>query len=124
MVFPLPEIGGPLLHEIDMREWQDFAPQISIGHDLPDPTRIGLRESGGLLLVSLAPAPGGNPAREYRRPDIELAPGRWLRWRINYRFSPMWSNGFYRQDTLNLAYRATDFTSPPARDIDDRADLF
>lgn len=121
-VFPLPAMTGPLLHEIAMREWQDFTPRTSLSSELPDLDVLGLRESGGRLHVDLIPAPGGNPARWYRRPTVELPPGRWMRWQINYRFSSLWSNdGYYRLDTLNLAYRTTGFTGPPAHDLDDLA---
>ncbi|GAA1587262.1 hypothetical protein GCM10009828_009770 [Actinoplanes couchii] len=121
---PLPHgslLRGLLLHEIDMREWQDFAPRVSI---TGDPEQDWLHESGGSLHVRLVPASGGNPARWYRRETVQLPPGRWMRWRVNYRFSSRWSDdGFYRFDTLNLAYRTTGFTGPPAHDLDERARL-
>ncbi|WP_430781006.1 hypothetical protein [Actinoplanes sp. G11-F43] len=122
-LFPLPETGGPLLHEIDMREWQDFVPRASVSHE--PPADLGLRETGDLLHVKLTPAQGGNPARWYERPAVTLTPGRWMRWRINYRFNGRWSNdGYYRLDTLHLTYRGGAFTGPPAHDLDDRADLY
>ncbi|WP_410605612.1 hypothetical protein [Amycolatopsis sp. lyj-90] len=58
---------------------------------------------------------------------VRLAPGEWLRWLINYRFTGT-SDGewVYRQDTLNLAHgpvTATTFLGTPDRIVDELARL-
>jgi hypothetical protein len=134
VAFPLPGAAGGgetrLVHEVEIREWADFQPQETVRAGLPDPDQVALREIVGVLHVELKPVPGGNPNRWYRtypQTGYPLRRGQWLRWQINYRFGSTWSNdGFYRLDTLNLAFgRSTEHPFPglPAHAIDDRAHL-
>lgn len=53
--------------------------------------------------------------------------GKWLRWRVNYRFPAPWhGESTYRQDVLNLAYgrvSANVFHGRPARSVDESVRL-
>ncbi|MBB2945022.1 hypothetical protein FB565_004755 [Actinoplanes lutulentus] len=126
IAFPVPEAGTPILHEIDMAEWDDFDPRFTLRRELPDPSRVSLRPAGRLLSVELVPEPDMNPSRWYRGSMVLLAPGQWLRWQINYRIAHLrdgeWS---YRLDTLNLAFGAIGvFGGTPSRFLDERTHLY
>ncbi|MFF7705387.1 hypothetical protein [Streptomyces lydicus] len=63
-----------------------------------------------------------------RPPAVRLAPGQWVRWQLNYRFSSMtgmqdWS---YWLDTFNIAYgpaNADVFLSTPTVFVDEQGPL-
>ncbi|WP_218106513.1 hypothetical protein [Micromonospora pallida] len=67
------------------------------------------------------------PRRHRRPPAVRLAPGRWLRWQVNYRFSSFCGGDwFYRLDTLNIAHGPAPvdlFLTEPHRVVDERAHL-
>lgn len=116
------------MHEIVMREHDDFQPRTTVRDGMPDSgshTSVLLREDGGLLRVHPTTTPFGMP-RRWRRPSaIRLAPGEWVRWQINYRFSGMqdWS---YRLDTINVAYGTAPadlFLGRPTRRVSELAAL-
>jgi hypothetical protein len=123
--FALPDTRAPLVHEVRMDEGSEFAPEQTITHATP--TGVRLTESDGLLRVQLDPDIFGLPRRWRRRPAVRIAPGEWLRWQINYRFT-LFGDGTwtYRLDTLNLANGLADpnvFLGTPTRHIDERAQL-
>jgi hypothetical protein len=103
--FALPERPERGAHVVRMREEAGFAPVETVeGVGALD---VSLREAGGLLRV--LPRVGalhGLPPRKRRPPAVKLAPGEWVRWRLNYRFSSSagmqdWS---YWLDTFNVGY--------------------
>jgi hypothetical protein len=105
IAFPL-----PCLHEVVMAEQDGFQPRSTMC-DLPDSS----------LNSGVRPA---CPADTGRGPP--LAPGEWLRWQVNYRFSGYhgWS---YRLDTYNVGYgpaRADLFLGTPTHHVDELATLF
>lgn len=110
-----------------MDEADDFEPHESVRDGPPDRNGVLLKEVGGRLRVELVVTPWGRPRRWRRPPAVRLAPGEWVRWQVNYRFSwPALEGGAwsYRLDTLNLAYGspAPDaFTGSPTRHVDERA---
>jgi hypothetical protein len=67
-----------------------------------------LREANGLLRVQLTVAEFGMPRRRRRPPAVRLARGEWVRWQVNYRFSPCCGDWTYRLDTLNLFHGSAD----------------
>jgi len=108
VAFPLPMIAAPVLHEVRMSEAEDFEPHSSVTGAVPGES-AGLRLVDGLLRVRLEPTPFGMPRRWRRPPAVRLAPGEWVRWQVNYRFSYPAARGgawTYRLDTLNLAHAA------------------
>lgn len=129
VVFALPRVTPPLLHEVWMRESEEFRPQHRSVDELPNAPEVGgvlLRvECDGRLRVHLALAPFGIPRRPRRPPAVRLNRGEWLRWRINYRFAggtrgDQWT---YQLDTINIAHGVvgTDlFMGVPVRDVDER----
>lgn len=67
---------------------------------------MDLQEADGLLTVSPPEVvPGGVPLRDWRHPAVQLAPGEWLRWQINYCFGGC-TNWTYRLETFNVAWSA------------------
>jgi hypothetical protein len=106
IAFLLPEEPLPFVHEVLMHEHDGFQPHATAKPWLPGKTSntgVLLRETDGLLRVELTPTPFGMPRRSRRPPAIRLAPGQWVRWQINYRFSGFSSGDWtYRLDTLNL----------------------
>lgn len=90
---------------------------------------VQLRETDGRLrgqprvdpLFAISPRPR-------RPPAVRLAPGQWVRWQLNYRFSSAaevrdWS---YWMDTVNIAYGpvgADEFLSAPTAHVDERGSL-
>jgi hypothetical protein len=128
VAFELPTVSAPLVHEVVMCEHDDFQPRSSVSHELPEADGgVLVRAEGDRLRVQLMDNPSGMPRRWRRPPAVRLAPGGWLRWQINYRFSGgccgEWT---YRLDTLNLAYglvRADVFLGPRTCQVDERAYL-
>jgi hypothetical protein len=131
IAFPLPDEPPPYVHEIVMRERDDFQPHSSIQTGLPsngDDAGVLLREADGLLRVQLTVTPFGMPRRWRRPPAVRLAIGQWVRWQINYRFSSSWGGDWtYRQDTLNLlngpAAQADLFLGEPTRYVNELGTL-
>lgn len=108
VAFPLPMTAAPVLHEVRVSEGEDFAPHASATATVPE-EMVSLQLVDGLLRVRLEPTPFGMPRRWRRPPAVRLAPGEWVRWQVNYRFSYPAARGgawTYRLDTLNLAHAA------------------
>jgi hypothetical protein len=129
VAFSLPSGVGPLVHEVVMREGQDFVPQFDHRTDLPTADEVELRPVDERLRVLLIASAWGMPRRHRRPPAVLLKPGQWLRWHINYRFSggcPCGEEWSYRLDTLNLAHGpvAVDtFLGEPHQLVDERGFL-
>jgi hypothetical protein len=128
--FPLPLTAPPFVHNVLMRETDDFQPRFEVLAGLPDAgsdAGVLLRESDGLLRVQLTVTPFGMPRRWRRPPAIRLARGEWLRWQVNYRFAGTHGGDWtYRLDTLNIANgpAPTDlFLGTPTHHVDERAAL-
>ncbi|WP_370968516.1 hypothetical protein [Amycolatopsis sp. cg9] len=122
--FALPALPGRVAHVVRMREEDGFAPVASV-ENLRD-VAVDLREADGRLRV--LPRVGelfGLPPRERRPPAVKLAPGEWVRWRLNYRFSSAagrqdWS---YWLDTFNVGFGelpADAFLGEPTHSVDER----
>jgi hypothetical protein len=127
VAFALPPVPPPLVHEVTMREQDDFVPCTDTRADPLDDSVLLREEQDGRLRVGLVVTPWGMPLRNRRPPAVFLLPGEWLRWQVNYRFSGLdggdWS---YRLDTLNLAcgpVPADTFLGEPTRYVDERAYL-
>ncbi|MGY0231041.1 hypothetical protein [Longispora urticae] len=126
--YPLPLTTAPLLHDVTLNERDDFTPAFEHRHAAPT-TLVGLRirERNGLLDIRFDGATPGMPHRVWRPGPVLLAPGEWLRWRINYRFSHCCGGWSYRADTLNLAHGPVPvdtFLGDPTRQVDERAHLY
>ena len=112
-----------------MHEQDDFQPQFSVREGVPDSrsdSGVLLKENEGLLRVQLVVTPFGMPRRWRRPPAVRLAPGEWLRWQINYRFSGSRTEWTYRLDTLNVAYGTPAvglFLDEPTRYVNELASL-
>jgi hypothetical protein len=126
VAFELPPVAPPLVHEVTMREQDDFVPCTDTRADPVDGSLV-LRELDGRLRVELVVTPWGMPLRRRRPAAVLLLPGEWVRWQVNYRFTGGcdgdWS---YRLDTLNLAcgpVPADAFLGEPTRYVDERAYL-
>lgn len=110
-----------------MHERDGFAP-----FDAQEDVRgisLQLRETDGRLRVQPRLEPlFAMPPRPRRPPAVRLAPGQWVRWQLNYRFSSAagmqdWS---YWWDTFNVAYgpvEAQVFLSQPTVHVDERGPL-
>ncbi|MBM7478194.1 hypothetical protein ACFP63_04430 [Oerskovia jenensis] len=128
VAFRLPAAEMPLVHGVEMREEDDFRPVESIG-DASTEERVRLRVRDGRLTV-FTPIPEwyAIPPRPRRPPAVRLAPGEWVRWQLNFRFSSLfgtqdWS---YWQDTVNVAYGPVPrdvFLGPPTYEVDERGSL-
>ncbi|MET9293349.1 hypothetical protein [Streptomyces sp. NPDC003077] len=125
--FALPCPAPSSAHVVRMHERNDFAPYDS-QEDL-DRVNVQLREADGRLRVQPRLEPLlAIPPRPRRPPAVRLAPGQWVRWQLNYRFSSAsgtqdWS---YWMDTFNIAYGpvgADAFLSEPTVHIDERGAL-
>lgn len=120
----LPELPGRSAHVVRMREEAGFAPVETVAD--VGTLNVSLREVGGRLRVLPRIGPlHGLPPRKRRPPAVKLAPGEWVRWRLNYRFSSSagmqdWS---YWLDTFNVGYgdlSAEVFLGEPTRFVDER----
>ncbi|MEV7092140.1 hypothetical protein AB0M80_04790 [Amycolatopsis sp. NPDC051045] len=101
--FVLPALPPGTAHVVRMREDTGFAPESS--EESLRGMAVALREVDGRLRV-LSHAGPGLPPRTRRPPAVRLAPGEWVRWRLNHRYSSAsgirgWS---YWLDTFNIAY--------------------
>ncbi|MDR6974141.1 hypothetical protein J2X68_000819 [Streptomyces sp. 3330] len=122
--FALPRPEATSAHVVRMRERDGFAP-----YDTQEDLRavdVLLRETDGRLRVLPRVSPlFGQPPRRRRPPAVRLAPGQWVRWQLNYRFSSAagirgWS---YWLDTFNIAYGPVDadvFLSTPTVSVDEQ----
>nr|MDT0523197.1 hypothetical protein [Streptomyces sp. DSM 41633] len=111
-------------HVIRMNERDGFRP-----FDTQEPRKrvdVQLRETDGRLRVFPRVQPlYALPPRPRRPPAVRIAPGQWVRWQLNYRFSSGagardWS---YWLDTFNIAYGPVDadvFLSTPTVFIDEQ----
>ena len=126
--FALPPAETPTsAHLIRMHERDGFEP-----HDAQeDRTEVDvqLREAdGGLRVLPRVRPLFALPPRPRRPPAVRLAPGQWVRWQLNYRFSSAlgirhWS---YWLDTFNIAYgpvSADVFLSTPTAFVDEQGPL-
>ncbi|HEX6360447.1 hypothetical protein [Actinophytocola sp.] len=128
IAFPLPNRPLPFLHEAVMHEHDGFQPRLAT-RDLPASSLdsgVLLKEVDELLRVHLVVTPYGSPRRNRRPSARRLAPGEWLRWQVNFRFSGYheWS---YRLDTYNAGYgpaQADLFLGTPTHHVDELAILF
>ncbi|WP_344894055.1 hypothetical protein [Actinomadura meridiana] len=118
------------MHEVLMHEHDDFQPRFSTHEGppgSPSDTGVLLKETNGLLRVQLVATPLGMPRRWRRPPAVRLAPGHWLRWQINYRFTgPHGGEWTYQLDTLNITYGpapANLFLGTPTHHITELAPL-
>ncbi|MFJ8965970.1 hypothetical protein ACIRG5_41930 [Lentzea sp. NPDC102401] len=122
--FVVPDASTPFAHLVTMSEQHDFQPSDTI----TDVTSVdvSLREAGGRLRVLPRISPlFAQPPRPRRPPAVWLAPGQWVRWHLNYRFSSAsgmqdWS---YWLDTFNIAYGSVEddvFVGAPSRLVDER----
>ena len=108
-----------------MGEQTGFHPENEAVEDLTK-VDVCLREAGDRLRVLPRVSPlFGLPPRPRRPPAVRLAPGQWVRWQLNYRFSSAagmqdWS---YWLDTFNIAYGPVDtdvFLGTPTYLIDEQ----
>ncbi|MGW7513949.1 hypothetical protein ACWGJ0_40355 [Streptomyces massasporeus] len=125
--FALPHEAALLAHVIRMHEHDDFDPYDS--REVLGKVDVELREADDRLRVFPRVQPlFALPPRRRRPPAVRLAPGQWVRWQLNYRFSSAlgirgWT---YWQDTFNIAYgpvNADAFLSAPTLFIDERGPL-
>ncbi len=122
--FAVPDAPPPFAHVVRMWEHDDFQPTESI--ERLAEIDVVLRERDGRLRVLPRVSPfHGVPPRRRRPPAVRLAPGSWVRWQLNYRYSSFagmqdWS---YWLDTFNVAYGAVDpdvFLGQPTYVIDEQ----
>ncbi|MEU0845797.1 hypothetical protein ABZ370_40985 [Streptomyces sp. NPDC005962] len=126
--FALPPVETTTFaHVIRMQERDGFKPYAT--QEDPAKVDVQLREADGRLRVFPRVQPLFSlPPRPRRPPAVRLAPGQWVRWQLNYRFSSAlgirgWS---YWLDTFNIAYGpvSTDvFLSSPTVFIDEQGPL-
>ncbi|MFG2530075.1 hypothetical protein [Streptomyces sp. NPDC048516] len=125
--FALPPAVADSAHVIRLHERDGFEPYDT----QQDRGRVDvqLREADGRLRVLPRVEPlFALPPRPRRPPAVCLAPGQWVRWQLNYRFSSTagaqdWS---YWLDTFNIAYGPVDsevFLSTPTVFIDEQGPL-
>jgi hypothetical protein len=129
IAFPLPSGVAPLVHEVVMREGDDFTTHAEHSTGLPELDDVELRMVDDRLRVMLVASAWGMPRRNRRPPAVLLKPGQWLRWHINYRFAAGCSCGAewsYRLDTLNIAHGPVSvdaFLHEPHHLVDERGFL-
>ncbi|MEV6650282.1 hypothetical protein [Streptomyces sp. NPDC051219] len=122
--FPLPPALASCAHVVRIREWEDFQPRDTV-EDLAK-VDVQLCESNGRLRVFPRVQPlFALPPRARRPPAVRLAPGQWVRWQLNYRFSSAagMQDWYYWLDTFNIAYgpAATDlFLGAPTFLVDEQ----
>ncbi|MGW9430389.1 hypothetical protein ACWHA1_20870 [Streptomyces decoyicus] len=125
--FVLPQAEAASAHVIRMHERDDFEPYDA--QEDRGKVDVQLREADGRLRVLPRAEPlFALPPRPRRPPAVRLAPGQWVRWQLNYRFSSMagmrdWS---YWLDTFNIAYgpaNADVFLSTPTVFVDEQGPL-
>ncbi len=121
----LPRVPDGGAHLVRTREDDGFVVKESVVESRK-PVPVRLREVDGRLRVLPHVDPlYGIPPRPRRLPAVNLQPGQWVRWQLNYRFSSAagvrdWS---YWLDTFNIAYGpvAPDaFLGEPSVYVDER----
>ncbi|MEU8953530.1 hypothetical protein AB0C93_04415 [Streptomyces sp. NPDC048518] len=123
----LPHGSAPFVHMVRMHEDHGFEPYDS-REDLSK-VDVQLREEEGRLRVFPKVQPlFALPPRKRRPRAVWLAPGQWVRWQLNYRFSSAMGirDWTYWLDTFNVAYgpvNADVFLSQPPVSIDERGPL-
>ncbi|MCG8923776.1 hypothetical protein [Lentzea sp. CC55] len=125
--FALPH-REPAVHEVRLREWEDFAPVWSPESREVDRVHVMLREEDGVLAVQLHDTMMATPHRKVRPSPVRLSPGEWVRWQINHRWARPRDGGWnYLLTTLNLAYGPIGdtklFLGRPTRHVDERTHL-
>ncbi|MCX2952215.1 hypothetical protein [Lentzea sp. NEAU-D7] len=125
--FALPHLK-PAVHEVRLREWEDFAPVWSKESDEIDRLALTLREDGDVLSVQLQDTMHATPRRWNRPSPVRLARGEWVRWQLNHRWQRPRDGGYnYLLTTLNLAYGspgdAKVFLGTPTRHVDEQTHL-
>ncbi|QNS07961.1 hypothetical protein [Streptomyces xanthii] len=122
--FPLPAGPRSGVHVVRMHEDDGFTPYDTVQEARTVDLRIDAE--GGRLRVH-PKLPGiGLYTRRRRPPAVRLAPGQWVRWHLNHRFSTAlgirgWT---YWLDTFNVAYGPVTedvFLSAPTVLVDERA---
>lgn len=131
--FVLPGVVAPVVHAVEMREWEDdFAPRSSMVRGLPGKDAVRLREVDGVLRVMLVgPAVGPMERSLPRRrpPAVWLRPGEWVCWQMTHRSASALGLGrwYYGLTTMRLAYAAMVspevFLGVPTRHVDERVQL-
>lgn len=125
--FTVPSVPPSFAYVVRMHERDGFEPR-GVEEDLRK-IDVQLREVDGRLRVPPRVQPlFAIPPRPRRPPAVRLAPGQWLRWQLNYRFSSAagvrdWS---YWLDTFNIAYGPVDadvFLSEPTVHVDEQGPL-
>ncbi|MEV8562036.1 hypothetical protein AB0478_37455 [Streptomyces sp. NPDC051917] len=125
--FTVPALPPPFAHVVRMHEQDSFEPRD--GQEDLRKIDVQLREADRRLRVLPRVQPlFAIPPRPRRPPAVRLAPGQWVRWQLNYRFSSAagirdWS---YWMDTFNIAYGPVDadvFLSEPTVYVDERGPL-
>ncbi|MCQ6553207.1 hypothetical protein NPS70_08385 [Streptomyces sp. C10-9-1] len=125
--FTVPQLPPASAHAVRMHERDGFAPHESREHLRAVDVR--LREvDGRLLVLPRVKSLHAVPPRPRRPPAVRLAPGQWVRWHLNYRFSSAagvrgWT---YWMDTFNIAHGPVGndvFLSTPAVLVDERGPL-
>ena len=125
VAFALPTGAAPLVHEVVMREEDDFQPH-AVVQPACQPSGLVLTEADDGLEIELLVPPACLPQRTFRPSRVTLRPGEWVRWQVNYRFTATCGTRLYQLDTLNLCYgdASTDvFLGSPVRFVDERRHL-
>lgn len=127
---------GEFVHEVVAREQEEFRVRDAVPGDRRlayDGQRMesGVEVTpadGGLIRVELTLPPAALPPRPNRARAVRLAPGEWVRWRLNYRFHSHWGALWsYQLDTLNLFHGtppANVFLGEPTYEVKELASLF
>lgn len=111
------------MHEVVIREQDGFQPQ-ACETDLTTPDLTFHEVEGSLRVRPPTLAPLSFPERRRRPPAVRLAPGQWLRRRINFKFIRL-SGGpsHFRLDTYNIHFGAPDspdvFLGTPTRSVNE-----
>ncbi|GGP75782.1 hypothetical protein GCM10010214_58820 [Streptomyces abikoensis] len=125
--FVLPYHPVPFAHTVRMHERDGFTPYD--GQAMLGDVDVQLREANGRLRVFPRVQPlFALPPRPRRPPAVCLAPGQWVRWQLNYRFSSLtgMQDWTYWLDTFNIAYGPVDhdvFLGTPAFHVDEQGPL-
>ncbi|MBO2463539.1 hypothetical protein [Actinomadura violacea] len=125
--FPLPDAEPPFVHEVQMLEWNEFSPGMTVTSGLPPQSRVEIIEADGhlhVLPVRTAPEWASNGLDLAWRPTaVTMRPRQTLRWQIDHRLTTE-RGRYYRLDTLNVSYghrTAEVFLHPPTHRVDERS---
>ncbi|WP_434450429.1 hypothetical protein [Lentzea sp. E54] len=128
VAFPLPHLK-PAVHEVRLREWEDFEPVWSKESSTIDRLELVLHEEDdGVLSVQLQDTMIATPRRWNRPSPVRLGRGEWVRWQVNHRWARPRDGGWnYLLTTLNLAYGPVSgpklFLGTPTRHVDEQTRL-